>query len=135
LAFYLGGCPKQIESFSTGGLSWHPSSSIFSGAGVSENGALFSYQANWESAGRWSVEMLTSEHRYIFRPMEKLQVQKRGEIVMKEASVDYKLDEDYKPGLYLQTLNFLEGDQLGFCTIEDQFNSIDTYNKMASYCD
>jgi len=63
LAFLLGGRPKEISSYTAGGLNWHPSASIFAGAGVSESGALFSYQANWESAGRWSVEIMTRKHR------------------------------------------------------------------------
>jgi predicted dehydrogenase len=135
LAFHLGGKPKEIACYISGGLSWHPASSIFSGAGISNNGALFSYQANWESAGRWSVEILTCEQRLIFRPMEKLQVQKRGSIMVEDAEIDYKLDEDYKPGLYLQTKNFLKGKTSAFCTVKDQLDSMDFYNKMASYCD
>ena len=71
LAFYLGGKPKEICCYTGGGLEWHPTASIFAGAGVSETGALFSYQANWESAGRWSLEILTKKHRLIFRPLEK----------------------------------------------------------------
>lgn len=49
LAFYLGGEPKEICSFISGGTDWHPSASIFSGAGTTVNGALFSYHANWEA--------------------------------------------------------------------------------------
>ena len=50
----------------------------FSGAGISISGALFSYQANWQSAGRWSVEILTKKNRLILCPLEELKVQKRG---------------------------------------------------------
>lgn len=134
MAFYLGGKPKEICSFASGSLSWHPSASNFSGAGVSEIGALFNYQANWESAGRWSVEILTKEHRLIFRPMEKLQIQKRGTIVQDfDDSIDYTLDEKYKPGLYLQTKNFLENNFVSMCSIKEQFKMIDVYNKIANY--
>ncbi len=136
LAFYLGGIPKEICSFSNGSLSWHPTSSNFSGAGVSKSGALFSYQANWESAGRWSVEILTKEHRLIFRPMEKLHIQKRGAIPqLFDETIDYNIEEQYKPGLFLQTKNFLENDLAKMCTIEEQFNMIDIYNKIANYGD
>ena len=134
LAFYLGGKPKEISSFSSGGVSWHPSASNFSGAGVSEKNALFSYHANWESAGRWSVEILTKEHRLILRPMEKLQIQKRGTIAQVfDDSIDYRLDEKYKPGLYLQTKNFLNDNFNGMCTIDEQFNILNVYNQMANY--
>jgi len=57
LAFFLGGKPKKLCTFVSGNLDWHPASSVFAGAGMSDNGALFSYHANWESAGRWGVEI------------------------------------------------------------------------------
>jgi predicted dehydrogenase len=107
LAFYLGGKPKEMCSFVSGALNWHPSGSIFSGAGRSENGALFSYQANWAAPGRWSVEILTSRHRLIFRPMEKLQIQRIGSVSIEEVNIDYSIDNEFKPGLYLQVEAFL----------------------------
>ena len=121
LAFYLGGTPKEISNYTAGGLKWHPTASIYSGAGISKTGALFSYQANWESAGRWSVEMLTKKHRLIFRPMEKLQIQNRGSVQIDYIQeIDYSLDEQYKPGLYLQTEMFLKGFEKGLCHIFEQ---------------
>lgn len=133
LAFYLGGFPKELASFTAGGTSWHPSSSVFSGAGISSTGALFSYAANWESAGRWSVEILTKENRYIFRPMEKLFVQKKGTIPLIEAEVDYQLDNDYKPGLYKQVEAFLGKNSKALCKLRHQLESISLYNKIAKY--
>jgi len=134
MAFYLGGLPKELSAFTSGGVDWHPSSSIFSGAGVSEKNALFSYQANWESAGRWSVEVLTKEHRFIFRPMEKLQIQKRGSIALEfDETVDYSLDDEFKPGLYFQTKYFLESKIEKMCSLEEQKNMIEIYNKIANY--
>ena len=134
LAFYLGGKPKEMCSFSSGSLKWHEAASNFSGAGVSEKGALFNYQANWESAGRWSVEILTKENRLILRPMEKLQIQKRGTIPqLFDESIDYSLDEKYKPGLYLQTENFLENKFENMCFIKEQSSIVSHYNKMANY--
>ncbi len=134
LAFYLGGKPKEINSFTSGSLSWHPSASNFAGSGISDKNALFNYQANWESAGRWSVEILTKKNKLIFRPMEKLQIQKRGTITKEfDESIDYTLDEKYKPGLYIQARNFLESKLENMCTIEEQFKMIDIYNKIANY--
>ncbi len=134
LAFFLGGKPKDICSFTNGNLDWHPTSSVFSGAGKSDKNALFSYHANWESAGRWSVEVLTREHKLILRPMEKLQIQKRGTIVQDFVEeIDYTLDDRYKPGLYLQTKNFLEGTTKDLCTIEDQLRMYKFYAEIAGY--
>lgn len=134
LAFYLGGIPKEISSFSNGSLSWHPTGSNFSGAGVSKSGALFNYQANWESAGRWSVEILTKEHRLIFRPMEKLQIQKIGTIPqLFDETIDYSIDEKYKPGLFVQTEKFLNNNFERMCSIEDQYKMMNIYNKIVNY--
>lgn len=133
LAFFLGGFPSVIESHTSGSLSWHPSASVFSGSGISKTGALFSYQANWESAGRWSVEILTPKNRLILRPMEKLQIQKKGEIAQTFVEIDYSLDEKYKPGLFLQMKHFLDGIYDNFCSIYEQKRNYTIYEKMANY--
>jgi predicted dehydrogenase len=133
LAFYLGGKPKEIRSFTSGRLDWHPAASAFSGAGVSENGALFSYQANWESAGRWSVEVLTKKNRLIFRPMEKLQIQKKESVAIEFVECDYKLDEEFKPGLFLQAKNFLNNLSDDLCSIDHQLYMMKQYYAIAGY--
>lgn len=133
LAFFLGGKPKKIASFFNGSLSWHPTASNFSGAGISEKGALFSYHANWESAGRWAVEVLTKKNKFIFKPMEKLQIQSRGKIAQEFADINYQVDEEFKPGLFVQTSNFLNNDFEGFCSLEEQGGVLNIYNKMANY--
>ena len=43
LAFYLGGFPKDWKCWSGGGVDWHPASSRYCGAGITEKGALFSF--------------------------------------------------------------------------------------------
>jgi predicted dehydrogenase len=133
MAFFLGGEPKEISCFTSGGLNWHPSSSVFSGAGVSQGGALFNYSANWESAGRWSVEVLTKENRYILRPMESLHVQKRGTIPHVEVALDNAVDQEFKPGLFKQVEVFLSGKSDGLCSIATQLKMFSVYEKMASY--
>lgn len=133
LAFYLGGKPTQLCAFTAGSLDWHPAASVFSGAGVSNSGALFSYQANWESAGRWSVEVLTKNHRLILRPMEKLQIQKRGSVAVDFVDCDFALDEQFKPGLYLQTKHFLNGTNDGLCSVHYQTEMMEAYCKIAGY--
>ncbi len=133
-AFYLGGKPRELAAFFKGGLDWHPSSSIFSGAGISEYGALFSYQANWEAPGRWVVEICTKKHRLIFKPMETLQIQNIGSVLVEQVEVDNHLDKEFKPGIYLQTEAFLKGDYSKFCTIQEQKIFLDNvYKKMSGY--
>ncbi|MDP1725462.1 MAG: gfo/Idh/MocA family oxidoreductase [Bacteroidota bacterium] len=133
-AFYLGGNPKELCAFFKGGLDWHPASSVFAGAGVSENNALFSYQANWEGPGRWVIELITPIHRLIFKPMETLQIQNIGSVAVEPVLVDDHLDKEFKPGIYLQTETFIKGDYSRFCSVQDQKNMIEKYyNKMSGY--
>ena len=66
--------------------------------------------------------------------MEKLQIQKKGSIAQVfDETIDYSLDEVYKPGLYLQTKYFLENNRDSICTINEQYDMINTYNRMANY--
>lgn len=133
-AFFLGGQPKQISCYRAGegNLSWHPTASMFAGAGVSDRGALFSYQAAWQSPGRWVVEVLTRKHRLYFKPMETLQVQELGSVAIAPVEIDNQLDLNYKPGFYLQTRAFISGDHTRFCTIEQQLTHLDSYYKAMS---
>jgi predicted dehydrogenase len=130
LAFYLGGTPREISCYSGGGLGWHPAASIFAGAGRSETGALFSYQANWEAPGRWGVEILTKKHKLIFRPLEKLQIQKIGSVAVEFVDIDDKADRDYKPGLFKQTECFISDQHENLLTIQEQNENLNIYNKI-----
>lgn len=131
LAFYLGGKPSAIATFKAGALEWHPDGSIFSGAGVTERGALFSYHSNWESVGRWGVEILTRKRKYILRPLEKVRVQEIGSLEDKEVEIDDRLDKMFKPGLYKQTETFLEGHDWQLLNINEQANNVsEVYKKI-----
>lgn len=133
-AFFLGGWPTEMTCYYKGGLGWHPSGSIYTGAGISNKGALFSYQANWEAPGRWAVEILTNKHRLYFKPMETLQIQDIGTVKLNPVEIDDHLDKVFKPGLYLQTKAFLEGDYSRFCTLFEQKAHVEcVYNKMSGY--
>ena len=137
MAFYLGGEPKEIACFvnGKGNIEWHNRSSNYSGAGISKNGALFAYHANWKGPGRFSVEMLTAKRRFIFRPLEKLQVQNLGSVAINFVEeIDYTIDEQYKPGLFLQTKAYLENQTEDFIDIYEQQKLIkDVYLKMSGY--
>ncbi len=133
-AFFLGGKPKDWKPYHSGGLDWHPRSSIFAGAGISDTGNLFSYQANWESAGRWGVEVLTRKKKYILRPMEALHFQNIDELGIQKMELNDVNDVNYKPGLYLQTLSFLEGNLTDFCTLDEQVRIVrNFYSPMSGY--
>ena len=89
-------------------MDWHNKTN-FVGAGETEKGVLFSYISNWESAGRWGIELLTQNRRIYLKPMENIQVQKKGSVNITEHVVDLALDKEYKAGLYLQVEEFLSG--------------------------
>lgn len=135
LAFYLGGIPKEISCYTEGSLQWHPSASKFSGSGVSQQNALFSYFADWEAPGRWVVEIMTHQHRLIFKPMEQLHFQKKGSVAVELVDVNNELDIKFKPGLYKMTTHFLEENFNNFCTLKEQVDKFDIYCKMANYND
>lgn len=111
LAFFLGGEPDRLSAEVSGGLDWHPSAACFAGSGRTVTGALFSYCANWTSGGRWGVEVMTRESRLILRPLEALQVQRRGSFQLEPVDIADDLDARFKPGLYRQTVAFLAGEQ------------------------
>ncbi|OCA88336.1 myo-inositol 2-dehydrogenase [Bacillus sp. FJAT-27225] len=106
MAFYLGGQPIEMVSYTKGGVSWHPIASVYAGSGKTDTGALFSYQANWEAPGRWGIEINTKHHKLIFRPLEALQVQKHGSVAIETVDIDDSLDKEFKPGIYRQTEAF-----------------------------
>ncbi|MFH1091952.1 MAG: Gfo/Idh/MocA family oxidoreductase [Pseudomonadota bacterium] len=78
LAHALIGLPVEMCSYRRGGLDWHPVASKFVGAGVTDQGVHFSYLADWDSAGRWGVEIMTPEYAYRLMPLEKLFRCRRG---------------------------------------------------------
>ena len=118
-AFFFGGEPKEISCY-TKTMDGDDFPKIFAGAGVSEKGALFSYQANWDAPGRWVVEILTQKHRLYFKPMETLQIQELRSIKVLPVEIDDHLDKEFKPGFYLETKAFIEGDVTRLCSIEEQ---------------
>jgi predicted dehydrogenase len=133
LAFYLGGNPVEWHGYTAGSLDWHPASAVFAGAGRTSRGVLFSYQANWDAPGRWGLELLTRDVRLIFRPMESLQVMRKGSVAIEQVSIDDEMDKKFKPGLYEQVSRFLAGQSEGFCAVADQVKAWDTYSQIASY--
>jgi predicted dehydrogenase len=135
LAFYLGGKPTTYNCYTAGSLDWHTSSSVFAGAGITEKGALFSYNANWEAPGRWAAEFMTRNFRFIFKPLEQLQIIRKGQVELESIALDDKYDKEFKPGLFLQVKAFLDQNYSSLCTIYEQASLVDVYCEMANYKD
>lgn len=72
MAHGLIGLPAKWSGHRSGALSWHPAGSVFVGWGVSDRGIPFSYHADWDSTGRWSVEVHTRTSSYRLCPLESL---------------------------------------------------------------
>lgn len=70
--FDLIGLPAQMDVSQHGKdfVEWHPSGSIFTGHGTSERGVPFSYHSDWQSAGRWWINIRTPKGSYELCPME-----------------------------------------------------------------
>ena len=128
LAFYLGGRPVDWTHYAKGETDWHKKGAIYAGAGISDKGALFSYQANWNAPGRWSVEVFTQKHRLYFKPMEELHIQELMSVQTDKVEIDDVLDREYKPGLYEQVKAFLfDNNSKKLKSIEDQIDDWKIY--------
>jgi predicted dehydrogenase len=133
LAFHFAGKPTIWSAYSkSGNLEWHDKT-IFSGAGVTNKGVVFSYLSHWESAGRWGIELLTPKNRIYLKPLEGILIQQKGSVTLKNHVFDDSIDQEYKPGLYKQVEAFLNGDTSRFINIQEQLEmSVDVYSKILS---
>ena len=131
LAFFIAGYPKEWHCFSaSGNIAWHEKTN-FSGAGITENNVLFSYLSNWESAGRWGIELLTDKRKIILRPMEEVAVQMKGSILIEKIDIDDQMDKEFKPGLLEQIKAFLFSESNLLCSITEHImKSEDIYSKI-----
>lgn len=131
LAFFIGGEPEDMNCYSLGNLCWHKNGCVYSGAGITENNALFSYQANWAAPGRWAVEILTSKHRLYLKPMEKLSVQELGSVKVLPIELDDELDTRFKPGFFKEVESFVKGiDDGKKKTIYDQLRYMEYFEQI-----
>lgn len=131
LAFYFAGKPKEFSAYHRGWIEQMRNPAIYVGAGESEKGILFSYQAYWGAPGRWSVEVLTKNHRYYFKPMEELWVQKENTVHLEKIQLPEKYDKQYKPGVYKMTETFLMyPSDSRLLPLEGQIEMCEIYNKM-----
>lgn len=78
MAHDLIGMYKELNAFQYGFMDWHPSGDRFVGSGITEQKIPFSYHADWGSAGRWGIEVMTKENAYRLMPLEQIYRCKRG---------------------------------------------------------
>ena len=135
--FHLIGSPKEITTKTLGAnkIDWHMSGSIFVGSGISSREIPFSYNTNWNSAGRWSIEVTTNTKRYYLRPMEKLSVQNKGQINITDIELPNDKDTNFKPGIYDLIHSFLNDDYSKLLSLKEQIEHIKIYNQIGDYID
>jgi len=128
LAFFLGGLPEKLSSYSrAGNIEWHEKSQ-FVGAGVSNNNIPFSYHSNWESAGRWGVFLYTNKRKFILEPLEDLSIQERGQLSCQKVYDQNKSNSKFKPGLFKMIEMFINSvDDLLLPSLKTHINFTSRY--------
>ena len=135
-AFHPVGLPDMLRSLfqRSGGLSWHPAGSLFVGSGETTKGIPFAFHANWDAPGRWGFEWMTKSTRYVFRPMEKLSIMRRGRFDLEPMALDEEMDIRFKPGVYHQNAAFLAGNSTaGLVSLSEAVLLIPLAQKIAGY--
>jgi predicted dehydrogenase len=127
------GRPTNWKCLRSGSIEWHPNGAIFTGTGETDKGVLFSYHADWGSAGRWNLEVYTQKRKLILCPMETLQEVVKHTIDITPIEIDDEHDRRFKPGLFKQVEAFLSGQHGEFCTIEQQKENFTWYYEIAGY--
>jgi len=109
MAFELIGLPKTLTSYQSGNLDWHPSGSIFTGSGISEKNIPFSYHADWNSSGRWGIEIMTNSNSYRLIPLEELYLCKKNSTLWEKVPFEIPYP-NLKQGLAEQLCLMLDTD-------------------------
>lgn len=110
LAFHLAGTPRTLHAVTDGTLDWHPRAARFAGSGQTDLDAAFSYIADWEAPGRWSVDIRTRERRLVLEPLEGLRVQRRPGFDLVEQTLP-RAASGQKEGVLEMMRAFLEGEE------------------------
>lgn len=134
LAFFLCGKPRHLTAYSAGQgeLEWHPSGTLFSGAGVTESGCCFSYLSDWHGVGRWGIEVLTRKHRLILSPLESLRVMTSDTIRTLQSELLVQDAGKLKPGILDEVRAFLAGHDQDFCSLSEQIEMMRIYETIAA---
>lgn len=126
----LAGLPTQLSCYKKGTLSWHPNGSVFTGAGITDKNVLFNYDANWESAGRWGVDICTEKGKYSLRPLEKLFFIPKGSVQQQEIEILVE-HPDLKPGLLEQVTCAIQANDKMLLSIHEHLvNCEKVYDKI-----
>ena len=136
LVFHMIGFPKSINSYVGGenDLQWHKDSSIFSGYGISTKDVMFSYNSNWLCPGRWRIEFLSTDKKYIFSPIEEIKAQNNSGFSIENIALDED-DKKFKPGLLKMINSIIANDFCEFQSLPNQIELFKAINKILNYDD
>jgi predicted dehydrogenase len=93
-----------------------------------ENKIIGTYISNWMSTERWSIKLFFKEYVIIFKPLEEAYFKYKNSKIKKIKLS--KEDTKFKPGLYLQTKNFIKlmKNKKNSWPDENLTTILDTYN-------
>ncbi len=109
MAFELIGMPKKITTYQNGNLDWHKTGSTFVGSGISKLSVPFSYHADWKSAGRWNIEIMTKKGKYRLSPLEELHFCGLGETTWHKITLNTPFPKS-KTGISEEIASMLSND-------------------------
>lgn len=133
--FYLFGFPEKFEFYQSGkgNLSWHPSASIFFGKGNFESNIKFTCKADWNGPGRWGIEIVSKEYKYILSPLEKVKKMGLENFDICNVELENKDDLEFKPGLKKMILDFHSNDFERFITLYDYKKTLRIIDSIGGY--
>jgi predicted dehydrogenase len=136
MAHGLVGMPVEMSTVRRGGLGWHERGAQFAGAGVTDEGVVFSYHADWDSAGRWGVEVMTDKRAYRMIPLEKVFVCEKGSVEWKPVEFECAFGE-CKMGVAEELAVMLRPEmegEIGLVTLEEAARYTRLAEDVFGYC-
>ena len=113
-----------------GDINSKPANARYSGCGQLDN-VVFSYLADWSSAGRWGLEVCTAKRRLIMKPIETVQAINRGSFGMAPVELIGEEPEGVKPGFYNMIKTFItDPDHEDMLSLNDQASRVNAYMKI-----
>lgn len=128
LAFFIGGNPTQMNSYVQGGFEWYEYADRFVGSGLTNKGALFTYNSNWRGPGNWSLEFVTRKRRFKLSPMEEVKFRLHGSFEYQEYIVSKKNEDNIKAGISSMLDDFFSHNPITLKRLTEQAISFDIYH-------
>ncbi len=133
MAMRLIGMPKTIKCFQKSSLSWHKTGSIFVGSGISNKNIPFSYHSDWNSAGRWGIDIMTRKNSYRLMPLEQLFRCKKGTTSWENIPIKTLIPHS-KEGIAEEIFSMLDKEsKLNLITLKEGYSYIKLAEKIFNY--